>query len=169
MVNFKFHERLLENDFYKKTTFLDNIVCMIKSSLIIDLKKLNNLIRGQLSCSLPAVRHVIKIDGHRYVILIYNSGSIVLTNLFFLNDMQPIYNYFLNFCVFLLYMNVASLNKTVDLDNYIYPYIVTNRTKCLKGIDEEFEITFQIVNCAFSCHLNVFFCKRKDMEKLISN
>jgi hypothetical protein len=159
MVNFKFHERSIENNFYKKTTFLDNIVCMIKTGLIIDLKKFNNLIGGQLSCSLPAVRYVINIDGHRYVILIYNTGYIVLTNLFFLNDLQPIYNYFYNFCVFLLYINVASLNKTVDLDNVVFPY--TNRDKCLKGVDEEFEITFQIVNCAFSCHLNEFFFKRK--------
>jgi hypothetical protein len=155
-------QRENEYNYYKKTTCLDNIVCLIDTNLNINIKKLNNLIGGQLSSSLPAIRYVINIDGYRYVILIYSTGKIILTNLFFLNDMLPIYKYFYDFTIFLLYINVASfktLNQDLDWDQSLFNY--SCRDKCLKEVDEEFQISFLIVNCAFSVHLNELYFKRK--------
>jgi TATA-box binding protein (TBP) (component of TFIID and TFIIIB) len=101
----------LISDFdFKKKTFFKNAICTIKCNIYFNLQELNNIIGGQLSSTLPGVRLVKIIDGNRYVFIIYKSGTIVLTNIFFLNNIHPLINFLSDMFIFCIYKNIAKFH-----------------------------------------------------------
>ena len=98
---------------FRNNTLLKNAICTIKTNLKIDLDRLNNVCGGQLSTSLPGVRLVKLIDGQRYVFIIYKSGTIVLTNIFYINNLKPLIMFLQHFFFFLIAKSVIILPAAV--------------------------------------------------------
>ena len=101
----------------KSNKCFNNAVCTINSNVFINIKAFNNIFGGQLTSSLPGVRHVALLNNQRYCYIIYQTGLIVLTNLFYLDDMPLVYNFFVNLFILMLYCNVAHFKK-FGCDNY---------------------------------------------------
>ena len=165
------NKRLFE---YKHNTCLDNSILTINSNLYIDMKKLNNIIGGQFSKSLSGVRFMTYINNQRYSMIIFSSGKINITNLFYISEMQHIYNYIISMYIFMLYTNVAYFRKfgpeneayykySDDIfdDSYEYVHPYTNRQKCKKNVSETLELDFLLENLNFSLQINEYMFKKK--------
>lgn len=149
----------------KKKTFFKNAICTIKCNLYFDLIELNNTIGGQLSSTLPGVRLVRIIEGNRYVFIIYKSGTIVLTNIFFLNNIQPLINFLSDMFIFCVYKNIAKFHgekkTSQSVENPIDDLI---RKIEFSILVENFQFSFQINEVLF--HHYYLKHKKKDIECL---
>jgi TATA-box binding protein (TBP) (component of TFIID and TFIIIB) len=159
---------------YKHNTCLDNSILTINSNVYIDMKRLNNLLGGQLSKSLSGVRYMTFINNQRYSINIFSSGKVNITNLFYISEMQHIYNYIISMFVFMLYTNVAYFKKFGKTntayykysgdyfdDSFEYIYSYTNRKKCVCNTREILELEFLLENLNFSLQINEYMFKKK--------
>jgi hypothetical protein len=152
---------------YKHSTCLGNSNFTVKSNLFINLKCFNKLVHGKLTKSLPGVRFTVNINNQRYTLIIFSTGKINVTNMFYLNDMQHVYIFIINLYLFLLYINIAHFNKfghkniafyDENLDSVVYPY--SNRKLCT-NIDEELHVEFLLENFQFSIQINEFYFRSK--------
>ena len=153
---------------FRSNSCLKNILCTVKTNLYIDIEAFNNLLGGQLTSSLPGVRYINLINDERYAIIIYDSGKIVLTNLFYINDLKSVTKFFYTFFLLLLYLKCAHFkkfgkNNQIRYDSkdgsVIVPY--HNRTNCKKSSPESLEISLLIDNCVFSLQINETDFERK--------
>jgi len=100
---------------FKELVCFKNAICTISTNIEIDINKFNNYFGGQLTTSLPGIRVVISINGERYSYIIYGSGKIVLTNLYYINDMSSIYNYFNQLFLTCIKMKIGTIKKDETL------------------------------------------------------
>ena len=157
----------IENNFFKRNTFFKNAIALIKTNIFINTVSFNNVFGGQLTSTLPGVRFITCINGHRYCFIIFESGSIVITNLFYINEMESIYNYFINLLTLTLYLNMSHFHKfsknntirhwftdtnNLEDDRILFPY--KNRQCAEKGVSETLTLSFMIENFQFSFQIN---------------
>lgn len=102
------------DDKYRSTTIFKNGVVTITTNLRINLTKFTRRIGGQLTSILSGNRLVIALKplnnlqhGHRYSFLCFSTGKFILTNLFYINHLQDIYNFLLSFFVLLINRGIA--------------------------------------------------------------
>lgn len=88
-----------------------NAICNIKTNLNFDLTKFTNLFAGQKTSSLPASRITVLINEKRYTYLVYKTGTIMLTNLFFTNEINKIFNYFINLLIYCVCLGIAEVQS----------------------------------------------------------
>lgn len=107
------------DDKYRSTTMFKNGVVTITTNLRINLTKFTRRIGGQLTSILSGNRLVIALKplnnlqhGHRYSFLCFSTGKFILTNLFYINHLQDIYNFLLSFIVLLINRGIARVTGT---------------------------------------------------------
>lgn len=95
---------------YKKNSCIKNAVCKIRTNLSINLVLFTNFFGGQCTSKIPCNRLVRLINKERYTILTYSTGNLLLTNLFYFNDLTLVFNYFNSFLLLCLKKGIAKTN-----------------------------------------------------------
>lgn len=113
--NYEYETNVInENENYQTMCCIKNIICNIKTNLNINLTKFTNFFGGQLTHKLPGNRLVVKINNQRYAFITYKTGFIILTNLFFLNDIEVLLDYFNSLFILCLKYGIANINDDED-------------------------------------------------------
>lgn len=98
-------------DAYCRDSCLKNIVCTITTNLDINVDLFTWRFGGVLTNSLAGNRCTLMINNHRYVILCFSTGKILLTNMFFLNRIKEYLDFFVNFILLLIKRGVATIRS----------------------------------------------------------
>lgn len=122
---------------FKRRSCFKNAVVSITTNLFINLVAYTAQMGGQFTSTVSGNRTGCLIDGERHSFTIFSTGNIILTNLFFLNDLQSIYSYFLSLLVTLVKKGIAHINEE--------PSHTRKRV-----ITRTLEATFLLENCQFS-------------------
>lgn len=131
------------------STFFKNSICKIKTNLRIDLAKFTRYFGGQLTPSLPANRNVFHLNNNRYVILIYRTGNIMLTNLYYFDQIEIIFDFVNSMLIYCVMNNVAKIDYNED-----------------DGSDaRKIRVEYLIENLHFSIQLHSFFFNSNNQEK----
>ena len=125
---------------------LKNAVATIITNLKFNLLPLFCFSGGLLTGSLPGVRMVTTIFDGQYSYIVYSSGKIIVSNLFFFNNMNNVYDFFVNLCLVFLKSKIASL-PSEDIDKQ------TNKGRL--------KFRFLIENFAFSFQIPKFYFEQK--------
>ncbi|TXH07724.1 MAG: hypothetical protein E6Q06_01995 [Candidatus Moraniibacteriota bacterium] len=155
---------IANEELFRASTCFKNAVCTVTTNLIFNLRLFTNVFGGQFTGKLPANRLVVKIGGHRYTIITYSSGKIILTNYFFLINNSAVYNLFVNLLELLYALGIAKLQPGTGYCE-----------KCKNDDDEDetggscsqcqqrrqIEMLFLIENCIFSFQIAPHFFDRR--------
>lgn len=155
-------------DFRTKSCF-KNAVCSITSNLFIDLHLYTNKMGGQFTSTLAGNRTVCLINGQRHSFTTYSTGKIILTNLFFLNDLSSVYSFFLSLFVTLIKEGIAHL-ESEPLESRKR---VQARTLKVNFLIENCQFSFQILPILFKkkyiyTNLNDVYCESTNKNSLVS-
>jgi hypothetical protein len=94
---------------YRSTTLFKNAILKITTNIEFDLDKIVNLFSGQITRKIPSARVYINISCFNHSILVYKSGIIVVTNVYFFNNLATLYDFFNSFFFFVLVTGICSL------------------------------------------------------------
>lgn len=137
---------------YRTSTMFKNSVVTITTNLRINLYAFTWRLGGQLTSILSGNRLVVALKplnslqhGHRYSFLCFGTGKFILTNLFYFNHLQDIYNFVLSFCVMLINKGIA---KVIGPDCTLLKF------------------TFLVENCIFSFRFNEEVFRSRFMNRV---
>ena len=143
---------------FKELVCFKNAICTISSNTIINLTLFNNYYGGQLTNTLPGKRLIKTINGERYSFIIYGTGKIVLTNLYYMNDMNSVYNYFNNLILSCIKYKIAVvMGDTLGVKKLKIVYLIEN-----------FQFSFHIDTPIFMMSYQMFISKC-DAAALLEN
>lgn len=122
---------------FKALSCFKNAVGSFVSNCFIDMIAYTKEMGGQFTSTLAGNRTGCLINGHRHSFTIYSTGKIILTNLFFLNDLASLYSFFMSLFVTLIKKGIAHINdEWSSTRKRVYP--------------RNLRVVFLIENCQFS-------------------
>lgn len=133
---------------FKKRSCFKNAVASITTNLFIDLIAYTSKMGGQFTSTLAGNRTGCLIGGQRHSFTIFSTGNIIITNLFFLNELDAIYSFFVSLLVTLVKEEIAHINTEPGFSRK-------------QVAPRELSITFLIENCQFSFQILPIIFKNK--------
>lgn len=136
-------------DFRNQSCFKNAVGSISVDDLFIDLIAYTKKMGGQFTSTLAGNRTGCLINGYRHSFTIYSTGKIILTNLFFLNDLNSVYSFFLSLFVTLLKEGIA--------------HFVSEPRACRlqARANRKLRMMFLIENCQFSFQILPILFKQK--------
>ena len=135
-------------DFRRRSCFKNAVGSIVVEDFFIDLVAYTKKMGGQFTSTLAGNRTGCLINGYRHSFTIYSTGKVILTNLFFLNDLASVYVFFLSLFVTLMKEKIAHLNSE--------PSSLRRKVR-----ERTLKIMFLIENCQFSFQILPLIFKTK--------